>query len=158
MLGYVSSQSLDIALHMDLHETTGTDNSEFRPARAARDGLDQDQWEEIPDGFYRVGDIQNPPPSFQKTIIRAVAAVTHIAPPDADGNIIGEPQQQPGVIYYAGRELGLCTGFTDTGYCTTTEVYPDSPRVDEENGILAQVAAISAGLDFLLPTPAGAGG
>ena len=91
-------------------------------------------------------------------LILARTPSTPIAPPDADGNIIGEPQQQPGVIYYAGRELGLCTGFTDAEYCTTTEVYPDSPRVDDENCILAQVAAISAGLDFLLPPPAGAGG
>jgi hypothetical protein len=33
---------------------------------------------------------------------------------------------------------------------TTTEVYPDSPQADEENCILAQVAVITAGLDYLL--------
>ncbi|MFT4630586.1 MAG: hypothetical protein ACI8PV_001708, partial [Dinoroseobacter sp.] len=31
---------------------------------------------------------------------------------------------------------------------TTTEVYPDSPKVDDENCIQAQVAAICSGLDF----------
>jgi hypothetical protein len=39
---------------------------------------------------------------------------------------------------------------TDASYCTTTEVYPDSPLVDDENCILAQVAAITAALDYVL--------
>jgi hypothetical protein len=41
---------LNIIMHIDLHETTDTDNSEFRPAMAARDATEQDLWE-IPDGW-----------------------------------------------------------------------------------------------------------
>jgi hypothetical protein len=147
---YLEGLGLMFAMHIDLHETTDTDNSEFRPALAARDGRMPDPWEEIPDGFYLVADTKQPQPEFQRAIIRAVEQVTHIAPPDEHGNIIGEPTQQHGVIYYATREMGLCAGVTWADYCTTTEVYPDSPRVDADNCDLAQVTAVCAGLDFLL--------
>ena len=52
-------------VHVDLHETTDTDETEFRPAKAARDGeyIDPDT---IPDGFYCVGDTANPQDDFQK--------------------------------------------------------------------------------------------
>ena len=42
--------------HLDLHETTDTDDTEFRPAKAARDGLAESHPEDIPDGFYLVSD------------------------------------------------------------------------------------------------------
>jgi hypothetical protein len=41
-------------------------------------------------------------------------------------------------------------GLTDATYVTTTEVYPDSPKADDENCIIAQVAAISGALDFII--------
>ena len=134
--------------HFDLHETTDTDNSEFRPALNARDAIQQEFWH-IPDGFYVVGDTHKPEPEFQAAIIRSVEKITHIAPPDANGKIIGELLEQHGVINYATKEFGLCSGFTDAPFVTTTEVYPDSPRVDAENCILAQVTAVAAGLDYL---------
>jgi len=142
------SPSLDITAHIDLHETTDTDNSEFRPALAARDNVTHSHWE-IPDGFYLVGDTDNQATEFQAHIIRAVSKVTHIAPADAEGKIIGEAITQNGVINYATKALGLCTGFTNSQYGTTTEVYPDSPRVDDENCIQAQVTAIVSALDFV---------
>ncbi|HEY7867264.1 MAG TPA: peptidase, partial [Psychromonas sp.] len=43
-----------------------------------------------------------------------------------------------------------CSGFTNALYCTTTEVYPDSPNMTGEDCINAQVAAITAGLDYLI--------
>lgn len=134
--------------HIDLHETTDTDNTEFRPALAARDAEEHPFWE-IPDGFYLVGDSENPCDEFQKNIIEAVAQVTHIAPADDGGRIIGEPISQFGVINYATKALGLCSGFTNARYCTTTEVYPDSPKVDDENCIQAQVTSVTAALDFI---------
>jgi len=103
----------------------------------------------IPDGFYLVGDTENPCDDFQAAIIKAVSEVTHIAPSDDQGRIIGELTTQAGVINYATKKLGLCTGFSDARYNTTTEVYPDSPLVDDENCISAQVAAICSGLDFV---------
>jgi len=136
-------------VHMDLHETTDTDESEFRPAKAARDGLAFEPGE-IPDGFYTVGDTEDPQPGFQKAIIAAVAKVTHIAPADARGEIIGEPVAQPGVINYPVRELALCAGVTTARYRSTTEVYPDSPRATPEQCNDAQVAAVRAALDFAL--------
>src|SRR5690606_23899395 len=65
------------AMHIDLHETTDTDESEFRPALAARDGKPFEPGT-IPDGFYLVDDTENPQPGFQQAIIDAVAKVTHI--------------------------------------------------------------------------------
>ncbi|RBP47109.1 M14 family metallopeptidase [Arenicella xantha] len=148
LMAYVNSITDTITLHIDLHETTDTDNSEFRPALAARDNVEHAIWD-IPDGFYLVGDSENPRDAFQAEIIAAVEAVTHIAPSDEDGRIIGERITQPGVINYAVKDLSLCTGFSDADFCTTTEVYPDSPLVDDENCIQAQVAAVIAALRYV---------
>ena len=138
-----------IFTHFDLHETTDTDNTVFRPAKGLRDGK-LEEWSEIPDGFYCVGDSDNPCPEFQKAVIDSVKLVTHIAPPDEKGMIIGAPLEQEGVINYPLKKLSLCAGFSDARYTTTTEVYPDSPKVTDQNCIDAQVAAIKGGLDFLL--------
>ena len=138
-----------IHLHVDLHETTDTDESEFRPALAARDGKDFEPGE-IPDGFYLVDDTEHPQPGFQQAVIAAVAKVTHIAPADAHGEIIGSPVVAPGVIRYPLKPLGLCAGVSNARYTTTTEVYPDSPRATPEQCNDAQVAAVCAALDYLL--------
>jgi hypothetical protein len=143
----VRSRNSKILVHIDLHETTDTDNSEFRPALCARDNVVDELWD-IPDGFYLVGDTLNPVEAFQRHIIKAVDRVSHIAEADDDGRLIGEKIAQYGVINYATKELGLCTGFSDSEYGTTTEVYPDSPKVDDENCIQAQVVAVCSGLDF----------
>jgi hypothetical protein len=138
-----------LLVHIDLHETTDTDETEFRPALAARDGKPFEPGE-IPDGFYLCGDSAAPEPEFQRAIIEAVAKVTHIAPPDRNGQLIGSPMIAPGVIHYAYRELGLCPGATNARYRTTTEVYPDSPRATPEQCNAAQVAAVRAAIDFAL--------
>jgi hypothetical protein len=134
--------------HIDLHETTDTDESEYRPAVAARDGKPFEPCT-IPDGFYLVDDTAKPQPAFQQAIIRAVQQVAHIAPADAQGGIIGSPLVAHGVIHYAMKDLGLCAGITGARYTTTTEVYPDSPRATPEQCIAAQVAAVCAALDFV---------
>lgn len=136
-------------LHIDLHETTDSDENEFRPALAARDGKPFVPGT-IPDGFYLVDDSDNPQPGFQRAIIEAVEQVTHIAPADSDGTIIGSPVVARGVIEYALRPLGLCAGITGARYTTTTEVYPDSPRATSEICNDAQAAAVCAALDFAL--------
>ena len=136
-------------VHVDLHETTDSDESEFRPALAARDGKPFEP-EGIPDGFYLVDDSAHPQPEFQKAIIDAVAKVTHIAPADAKGEIIGSRVTSPGVIEYALTKLGLCAGITNAPYKTTTEVYPDSSRATPEQCNAAQVAAVRAALDYAL--------
>jgi hypothetical protein len=139
----------EIFAHFDLHETTDTDNSVFRPAKAARDGQ-ADEWSPIPDGFYVVGDTENPCPEFQKAIIDAVRKVTHIAPADENGKIIGDLVVQEGVINYPLKKLSLCAGISKAKYTTTTEVYPDSPKVTEALCVDAQIAAVRGGLDFIL--------
>jgi len=138
-----------VRLHIDLHETTDTDESEFRPALAARDGKPFEP-DGIPDGFYLVGDSENPQLDFQKAVVAKVAAVTHIAPADARGLIIGSPVVAPGVIEYPLKRLGLCAGITDAVYTTTTEVYPDSASATPAECNAAQVAAICAALDYAL--------
>jgi hypothetical protein len=138
-----------VLLHVDLHETTDTDESEYRPALAARDGKPFEPGL-IPDGFYLVDDRENPQPEFQRAIIDAVARVTHIAPSDAKNEIIGSPVVSPGVIEYPLRELGLCAGISGARYTTTTEVYPDSPRATPELCNAAQVTAVCAAIEFAL--------
>lgn len=139
---------LDFLMHIDLHETTDTDNSEFRPALAARDAIEHQEWA-IPDGFYTVGDTENPCAEFQSAIIQSVEKVTHIAPADESGRIIGVPIEQKGVINYATKALGLCAGLTGAKFVSTTEVYPDSLKSDEETCIQAQVAAVTGALNFV---------
>ncbi|MFH0274677.1 M14 family metallopeptidase [Vibrio jasicida] len=139
----------DVLMHIDLHETTDSDETEFRPALAARDGLEYIEGM-IPDGFYTVGDTENPQPEFQKAVIKSVAKVTHIAPADDKGEIIGSPVVQFGVINYPMVKLGLCGGVTNCTYGTTTEVYPDSPKVTDEECNDAQVAAVVSGLNYVL--------
>lgn len=147
---WVASLRADALLaHVDLHETTDTDNSEFRPALAARDGRPLKDGE-IPDGFYLVGDRPRPVPEFQAAVRDRVATVTHIAQPDPEGCLIGVPLEQPGVINYDAGPLALCMGMTAAPFVTTTEVYPDSPQATDEVCILAQVAAVRGALDFLL--------
>ena len=137
------------AAHIDLHETTDTDESEFRPAKSARDGEVFEPCT-IPDGFYLVDDTENPQPAFQRAIIAAVERVTHIAPADDQGGILGSPLEARGVICYALRELGLCTSITGARYTTTTEVYPDSPRATTEQCDAAQAAAVCAAIEYVL--------
>ena len=149
IMKYVASLNTELVAHIDLHETTDTDNSEFRPALAARDGKINTNWN-IPDGFYLVADSNKPEPAFQKAIIEHVEKVTHIAPSDENQQLIGVPQAQFGVINYAARDLGLCMGFSEAAYVTTTEVYPDSATANPEECILAQVAAISGALDYII--------
>lgn len=138
-----------VLVHIDLHETTDSDESEFRPALAARDGMSYVPGE-IPDGFYLVDDSVHPQPAFQQAVIAAVAKVTHIAPADRHGEIIGSPMVSPGVIEYPFQQLGLCAGITHARYKTTTEVYPDSPRASAEQCNAAQAAAVCAAIDFAL--------
>ena len=138
-----------VLVHLDLHETTDTDETEFRPALAARDGKPHEPGI-IPDGFYVVGNTEDPQLEFQKAIIAAVAKVTHIAPADADNKIIGSPVVAEGVIMYPLAELGLCAGVTNARYTTTTEVYPDSPQATPEQCNDAQVAAVRAAIEFAL--------
>lgn len=148
VMDYIDSLNVDIFAHFDLHETTDTDNSIFRPALALRDGIDQEE-SEIPDGFYLVGDTLNPNDDFQTAMIHAVEAVTHIAPCDENNQIIGSNLTQRGVINYPCVELGLCAGFSHATYCTTTEVYPDSKTATPEDCIKAQIAAIEGGLAYV---------
>ncbi len=141
-------------LHIDLHETTDSDESEFRPALAARDGKVYEPGL-IPDGFYLVTDTVNRQLPFQQAIIEAVERVTHIAPPDEAGEIIGCPVLTHGVIEYPLKDYGMCPSITGARYTTTTEVYPDSPRATPQQCNGAQVAAVCAALDYALAAPAG---
>ena len=138
-----------VVMHIDLHETTDSDESEFRPAVAARDGVAYEPGE-VPDGFYLVDDSEKPQPAFQQAVIDAVARVTHIAPADEQGEIIGSPVIAHGVIAYPLKKLGLCAGITNARYTTTTEVYPDSPRATPQQCNDAQVAAVRSAMDYAL--------
>jgi hypothetical protein len=148
-MNWIAARNDDLLVHLDLHETTDSDAHEFDPALASRDGK---PWtpETIPDGFYVIGNSENPEPAFQRALITAVAPITHIAPADAHGNLVGLPLQSLGVVWGESRSIGACAGFTHARFATTTEVYPDSPRTTPAECNAAQVAAVRAGLDFAL--------
>ncbi|WP_415718884.1 succinylglutamate desuccinylase/aspartoacylase family protein [Maridesulfovibrio sp.] len=146
---FVSTIQDEILIHIDLHETTDRDKTVFRPALAARDGL-QETSEAIPQGFYLVADEERPELDFQMTIIKAVEAVTPIAPKDAEGKILGKPAMGHGVIYYPMRELGLSGMLTNAPYHTTTEIYPDGDWMTRQASIDGQLAVIKSGLDYVI--------
>jgi Succinylglutamate desuccinylase / Aspartoacylase family len=149
LMRLIAPLSERIVLHVDLHETTDTDESEYRPALAARDGKSYEAGR-IPDGFYLVGDTDKPELEFQQAVLAEVAKVTHIAPADAKGEIIGATVVAPGVILYPCKSLGLCAGMTNARFVTTTEVYPDSPRSTPEQCNQAQLAAVQAAIAYAL--------
>lgn len=148
LMAFITSLGVEFLAHIDLHETTDTDDTEFRPALAAKEGTVFSDWG-IPDGFYLVADSQSPQASFQKAIIDEVMKVTHIAPPDGNNQMIGADVYQHGVICYDKKALFLCGGITHAPYVTTTEVYPDSPKATPDICIEAQVAALEGGLRYL---------
>lgn len=150
LMAYAAEALPPAKVHFDLHETTDTDNTEFRPALNAREGKRPEALSPIPHGFYTVAPTRSPELGFQQAVIAAVEKVTPIAAPDEAGNIIGCPIQGPGIIFYDKHALHLCGGFTEARYVTTTEVYPDSPDTTPEICIRAQVAAVRGGLDHLL--------
>lgn len=145
---YVATIKSPIVLHMDLHETTDSDEQEFRPALAARDG-ETFHPEQVPDGFYCVGKSENPQLPFLQAVIESVRKVTHIAPCDSKGQIIGSKVQSDGIIMYPMHELGLCGGLTDATYHATTEVYPDSPRINDNICNQAQVVALLGAIQYM---------
>ncbi len=149
LMSLISPYSGRFVLHVDLHETTNTDESEFSPALAARDGLKYDP-EEIPDGFYLVSDSQNSRLDFQQAIINAVSEVTHIAPSDVEGNMLGFPVVSEGVIEYDNSIYHLCATMTGAPFTTTTEVYPDSPATSPDECNQAQIATIRSAIKFAL--------
>lgn len=149
LMRLVAASESAFTAHIDLHETTDTDESEFRPALAARDGKVFEPGS-IPDGFYLVDDSENPQALFQQAIIAAVERITPIAPADAQGQLIGSPIVARGVIVYPVKALGLCASVTGARYTSTTEVYPDSPRATPEQCNAAQAAAVQAAVEFVL--------
>lgn len=148
-LAAMGALQTELIAHFDLHETTDTDNTIFRIALEKRDAKKQ-EISEIPDGFYVVGNTHTIQKEFQKAVIAAVEKVTHIAPADARGMLIGVKIEDVGVVNYDMKKLFLCGGFSEAKYSTTTEVYPDSPKVTDEICNDAQVAAICGGLDYIL--------
>ncbi len=113
-------------MHIDLHETTDTGDSEFRPALTVREGIVIDKWT-IPDGFYLVANKNKPYYDFQKYIIDAVSKVNHIVPTDLNTNILGDDTIKDRIMSCDSDKEKLCMSFTSVEYTTTTEVYPDSP-------------------------------
>lgn len=155
-----------IYVHFDLHETTDTDNSTFRPALAERDGKIDSEFDDIPDGFYLVSDCTRNVPAFNTAMLEAVRSVTHIAPDLASGALINGLVVHDGIEGIPARKYGVCMGYFvegsnnadnddcnnkgGNGFATTTEVYPDSSKANPEMCTQAQVACVVAGLDYVL--------
>ena len=145
-----TQQATNVLMHIDLHETTDTDNSEFTPAKAARDGADLPEWDPIPDGFYSIGHTLRPEVEWHKAMIAAVKEVTHIAQPlDSEKPlIIGEPVVAEGIVLIACD--GVCGIHTAAQFTATSEVYPDSPKTTDAICNKAQCACVTSGLTYAL--------
>ncbi len=157
--------------HLDLHETTDSDVTEFRPAKAARDGL-LEYDDHIPDGFYLLGHCRQNDTrrnnggsntdhdqqerkqhhlDFYNAILKRVEKVTHIAESESDGSLCGHTATSHGLLLLPCAELGICAGgaVPEASYAVTTEVYPDSEQTSDEICVQAQIESICAALDFL---------
>ena len=146
----VSGGTMDWACHIDLHETTNTDCTEFRPAKAARDGLSEYD-DHVPDGFYLVGDSMTNHVQWYNYILDRVEKVTHVAEVEENNTLSGYPATSRGLIVVPAKELGLCGGgCVDARYVVTTEVYPDSDRTSPRDCVEAQVEAVCAAVDYLI--------
>ena len=150
-IGEYTAESRSVLVHCDLHETRTMDISEFRPAKYARDGEDptKQELDPIPDGFFVVGDHEGKPTiQFHNAVTAAVKKVTHIADPDAKGNILGFAAAAPGIIY---PEIeGICGTHTTAKFKMTNEIFPDSERCSHEVATVAQVTAVTTAIDFAL--------
>ena len=73
-----ADQSSFVLMHTDLHETTDTDNSEFIPAKTARDGSATPEWDPIPDGFYLVANGERPVPGWHAISVNYVYGRPHV--------------------------------------------------------------------------------
>lgn len=144
-----SGLTIDTIMHLDLHETTDTDVTTFGPALAARDGIEVEETT-IPDGFYVVADSNRPTQDFHLAVVRGVEKVTHLIP-ESD-TCLGEVVVQRACFAAPARQLGLCMGLTNAPNVCTTEVYPDSPTVTDEECTLAQVEAVTSGLNYVIST------
>jgi len=136
---------------IDLHETTDTDESEFHPAKASRDGQSEVPDDGcIPDGFYLIGDIDEMQSDWHKAMIDAVREVTHIGESDEENKLVGIAISQVGVCNSKAKGKGKgVIGIAK--YKTTTEVYPDSKTRPVSGQICnkAQMTCVVAGLDFI---------
>ena len=83
-------------------------------------------------------------------IIDSVSKVTHIAPPDGNGKIIGIPVQQEGVVLSPSHGRNVCRSVTDARFAATTEIYPDSVKTIVKQCNDAQVASVVGALDFII--------
>ena len=149
LMVFISPYSGRFIVHVDLHETTDTDESEFSPALAARDGKNYEP-EEIPDGFYLVSDTHNSRLDFQSALISAVAQVTHIAPSLPGETVLGYPVIGQGIVEYDNNAWHLCSTMTGAPFTTTTEVYPDSAKTSPQECTRAQVVTVRRAIEFAL--------
>ncbi len=149
LMKLVQAQQTHFLAHLDLHETTDSDESEFRPALAARDGKEYIE-DTVPDGFYQVlATVKTLSMISKKPLLIRFAMLPILHQQIAMAILSGEPITQEGVINYSLKALGLCASVTDAEYTSTTEVYPDSPRVTDNECNMAQVAAIVGALEYL---------
>lgn len=137
--------------HLDLHETTDSDETEYMPARAAAEKGEPYEPEVIPDGFFLYVHEAKAKLDWCRAIIAAVKKVTHIAKPDEDGQICGIPVgSDEGVALLP---ASICVGdgmsVTKATYHATTELYPDSPQITDDICNQAHVTAITAAMDHL---------
>ena len=124
-----------ILVHIDPHETTDSDESEFRP-RAGRARRQAVRAGHHPRRLLPVRRQRAPAAGVPAGGQCRGGAGDAYRARRSDGTIIGSPVVAPGVIEYDCRALGLCAGITDARYVTTTEVYPDSRAPRRSNATM----------------------
>jgi RimJ/RimL family protein N-acetyltransferase len=130
------------SMHIDLRETSLVDGIEFRPAKAARDGMKRYKTFSV-DGFYLIGDEKQSDcvRHWQKSILDEVQQIASI-----DTNTKG------GLFMMPTRSLFSCSSVTNAQFSTTTKVYNSNPVAGSDESkecSRVQVEAIKAGLHLI---------
>lgn len=154
LMAYIKSLGVEIDFHIDLHETTDTDATRFRPEKDLKEGKKPSPDEFIPDGFYLVESEDTQDDELGKAIIQSVRdSHIKIAPNHEIEKSFGPKfkTKSDGIMVYPSGN-GLCMDFTNAGKrwgSFTTEIYPDGKGMNGELSILGQLAAIKGALNYL---------
>lgn len=158
---FLSAWSRQVLVHVDLHETSAADSTEFGAVEAARAGRASYEPAGAADGFYVCACQRDPRLDFQRAIVDAVAAVTPIATVYGNHERVGVQPIANGVVQCPDDQTAWCAATTKPMAGTMTHVCQAGA-----NGLAGssadcdstQALAVCAAFDFALSRHPGTSG
>ncbi|HEX7325356.1 MAG TPA: succinylglutamate desuccinylase/aspartoacylase family protein [Rhodanobacteraceae bacterium] len=150
---FLSAWSQQVLVHVDLHETSATDGTEFGAAAAARAGKTSHEPEGAADGFYVCACPGDPRLDFQRAVVDAVAAVAPIATVYGNHACAGFRPVARGVIQCPDDRTAWCAAATKPRVATLTHVCRASasgPAGAPDDCDRTQALAVCAAFDYAL--------